>query len=78
MGARVPQLSRARLLWDRGQLVQIELPWTRTFALWPRRTLKGRWIWLRHVYHRRVWRYTGFVDEPFSEYGDLFDILAES
>jgi hypothetical protein len=30
---------------------------------------------MSYIYHRRVWRYTGFISEPFSEYGDVFDVL---
>jgi hypothetical protein len=44
------------------------------FALWPRRTLGGQWVWLRQIYRRRVWR-SWVVDLPSIEFGDLFDVL---
>lgn len=58
-------------------ITAIEHDWMETFVLLPHRTISGRWVWLRKIYCRRVWRYTGFVDEPFTEYGDVFDILAD-
>ncbi len=58
-----------------GDVVSVEHDWVRTFALLPHRTVSGRWVWLKSVYVRRVWVYTGFVDEPETQYGDLFDVL---
>lgn len=58
-----------------GQIHYIEKPWTEIFAWFPRRTITGRWVWMRKLYQRRVWRYTGFVSEPFTEYADIFDLL---
>ena len=58
-----------------GDVVAVEHGWVKTFALLPHRTVSGRWVWLKSVYARRVWIYTGFVDEPATQYGDLFDIL---
>lgn len=58
-----------------GDVVSVEHDWVKTFALLPHRTVSGRWVWLKSVYVRRVWVYTGFVDEPETQYGDLFDVL---
>ena len=60
---------------ERGDVVAVEHDWVKTFALLPRRTVGNRWAWLKSVYIRRVWVYTGFIDEPETQYGDLFDIL---
>lgn len=58
-----------------GEIHRVDRPWAEKFAWLPCRTLGGRWVWMSHIYHRRVWRYTVFVSEPFSEYGDVFDVL---
>lgn len=58
-----------------GDVVSVEHDWVRTFVLLPHRTVSGRWVWLKSVYVRRVWVYTGFIDEPETQYGDLFDVL---
>jgi hypothetical protein len=58
-----------------GDVVSVEHDWVRTFVLLPHRTVGGRWAWLKSVYVRRVWVYTGFIDEPETQYGDLFDVL---
>ena len=76
------QLSRHRMLQDRyrnlevGAVVAIDHDWVSTFALLPHKTITGKYIWLRKIYMRRVWIYTGFIDEPETQYGDLFEILA--
>ena len=58
-----------------GELTSIEIGWYESFVFLPHRTISGRWVWWEKIYKRRVWRCTGFVDEPFTEYGDLFDLL---
>ena len=60
---------------ERGDVVSVEHDWVKTFVLLPHRTIGRRWVWLKSVYVRRVWVYTGFVDEPETQYGDLFDVL---
>ena len=60
------------------ELTTVQIDWWPSFALWPARTISGRWIWLRKCYKRIVWRYTGFVDEPFTEYATMFDILKDA
>jgi hypothetical protein len=60
---------------ERGDVVSVEHGWVKTFVLLPHRTISGRWAWLKSVYVRRVWVYTGFIDEPETQYGDLFDLL---
>ena len=61
---------------ETGTVVSVEHDWVPTFALLPHKTITGKYIWLRKIYMRRVWIYTGFVDEPKTQYGDLFEILA--
>lgn len=58
-----------------GDVIAVEHDWVKVFALLPHRTVSGRWVWLKPVYCRRVWVYTGFVDEPETQYGELFDVL---
>ena len=78
------QLERHHILQDRyrnlecGMIVAIEHDWVPTFALLPHRTISKKWIWFSKIYVRRVWVYTGFIDEPETQYGDLFDILKEN
>lgn len=60
---------------EKGELVSVQVPWWPSFALLPHRTVGKKWIWLKPVYKRIVWRYTGFTDEPFTEYGTLVEIL---
>ena len=59
-----------------GTVVSVKHDWVETFVLLPHRTIGGRWVWLKKIYVRRVWVYTGFIDEPETQYGDLFEILA--
>lgn len=58
-----------------GTILEIELDWYKSFAILPHKTISGRWVWLRPIYKRIVWVYTGFVDEPESQYADIFEIL---
>lgn len=58
-----------------GEVVGIEIDWYPSFALLPRRTVSNKWIWGK-CYKRIVWCYNGFTDEPFTQYGDLFDLLS--
>ena len=60
------------------ELVAVQIDWWPSFALLPHRTITGEWIWFRKCYKRIVWRYTGFVDEPFTEYATMFDILKDT
>jgi len=60
---------------ETGDIVAVEHGWAKTFALLPHRTIGGRWVWFQTVYCRRVWVYTGFVDEPETQYGTVFDML---
>jgi hypothetical protein len=52
-------------------------PWRQTFAVWPVKTVGGKYIWLRKIYKRKFWAVwgTGFHMEPEVEYAELFDIL---
>ena len=58
-----------------GDIVSVQHDWWPSWAILPHRTIGGKWVWLKPVYKRVVWRYTGFIDEPFTEYGDLLDVL---
>ena len=59
---------------ETGDVVAVEHGWVRSFAILPHRTVSGSWIW-GPAYCRRVWVYTGFVDEPETQWGNLFDVL---
>ena len=60
-----------------GMITAVEHDWAPTFVFLPHRTISKRWVWLKKVYIRRVWVYTGFIDEPETQYGDMFDILRD-
>lgn len=51
--------------------------WHRTYALLPVYTIKGKRLWLEHVYKREFWYYTPgtYEIEIGVEYGDIFDVL---
>lgn len=51
--------------------------WRQVFALWPVKTVGGRYVWLRRIYKRKFWAVwgTGFHMEPEVEYAELFEIL---
>ena len=75
------QLSRNQMLRDRygvietGTVVRVERDWQPSWALRPHLTVSGRWRWLCRIYRRRVWVYTGFIDEPLTQWGDVFDVM---
>lgn len=77
------QISRNHILKDHyglleiGTVVSIERDWCPVFVFMPHRTVSNRWVWFKKVYSRRVWVYTGFIDEPETQYGELFDILRD-
>jgi hypothetical protein len=77
------QLSRNQMLRDHyrpietGTVVRVERPWRQTWALLPHKTVRGQWRWMSRIYSRRVWIYTGFIDEPETQWGDLLDVLAQ-
>jgi hypothetical protein len=52
-------------------------PWREVFALWPVKTVNGKWVWLRKIYKRKFWVVWGqhFHMEPHVEYGTLFDMI---
>lgn len=52
-------------------------PWRQVFAIWPVKTISGKYVWLRKVYKRKFWAVwsNGFHMEPEVEYAELFDIL---
>lgn len=55
-------------------------PWRQVFALWPVRTVSGRYVWFQKIYKRKFWVVWGvsFHMEPHVEYGDLIDILSDT
>jgi hypothetical protein len=57
------------------EVMAIEHDWVKTFVLLPHRTIGKRWVWLKWVYVRRVWVHRVFIDEPETQYADLFEIL---
>jgi hypothetical protein len=76
---QVSRFIRAGLLmagaYDKGELIFVERDWVPFFPIFPRKTINDEWAWLRKIYSRRVWRSTGFAQEPYTEYGDIFDVL---
>lgn len=52
-------------------------PWRKTFAVWPVKTVGGKYVWFRRIYKRKFWVVwgTGFHMEPHVEYAELFEIL---
>lgn len=57
-----------------------ERPWFKTFALLPKKTISGEWVWLKTLYVKRVWGCYGdqrFHCEPDNFYGTLVDVLKE-
>ena len=60
-----------------GTVIAVEHDWVKTFAVLPHKTIGKKYVWLKTIYYRRVWVYTGFVDEPEIQYAELFDILKE-
>ena len=75
------QISRYHILKNnmpniqKGDIVNIEHDWVPIFVFLPHRTISERMVWLKKVYCRRVWVYTGFIDEPETQYGTMFDVL---
>lgn len=59
-----------------GDIIAVEVGWYRSFVFLPTRTVSNRWVWGR-CYKRIVWIYTGFADEPYAQYGSLFDVLKD-
>lgn len=56
-------------------------PWTKTFVLWPRRSITGQYLWMTTAYKRRfwaVWGKSGFHMEPEVEYATILEILADN
>lgn len=52
-------------------------PWTKTFVIWPRKSISGKRLFWETAYKRRVWVVwgTGFHMEPETQYASLFDLL---
>ena len=58
-----------------GDLMSIERPWTEFYAITPVRTITGKWVYMEKIFKRRVWRSTGFAQEPYTEYARLFEMI---
>lgn len=52
-------------------------PWKPWFA-WRPVTIKGKRIWMKRVYRRKINTYVDHDDWSRYEYGDMFDILKEA
>lgn len=52
--------------------------WIEIFVWYPVKLKNGKWIWFSKCYRRKIWVYSGFVDEPFYEFGTLFDVIQNS
>ena len=54
-------------------------PWTKYFAILPRKTITGDQVFWQKAYKRKVWLVwgTGFHMEPVIQYATLFEILAD-
>jgi len=52
--------------------------WTKTFVIWPRKSVKGKRLFWTTAYKRRVWLVwgIGFHMEPEVQYATLFDMLS--
>lgn len=52
-------------------------PWREVFAIWPVKTIGGKYIWFKKVYKRKFWAVwgTGFHMEPVVEYATVFDMI---
>lgn len=52
-------------------------PWRPVFAIWPVKTISGKYVWFRKIYKQKFWVVwgRGFHMEPHVEYAELFDIL---
>jgi hypothetical protein len=78
---RVGKFIHAGLLmagaYQNGRLISVQRSWKEKYALLPRRTISGHWVWLTKVFERRVWRSTGFAEEPYTEYATIFEIIVD-
>jgi hypothetical protein len=54
-------------------------PWTKTFVIFPKKTITGQRLAWQQAYKRRVWVVWGqhFHMEPETQYATLFEILSD-
>jgi hypothetical protein len=54
-------------------------PWTKTFVIFPKKTITGQRIAWQQAYKRKVWVVwgSGFHMEPETQYATLFEVLAD-
>ena len=52
-------------------------PWREVFALWPVKTINGKYVWWKKVFKRKVWIVWGvsFHMEPEVQYATVFDLV---
>ena len=52
-------------------------PWHEYFAIWPRKTITGNWVFWERAFKRRVWIVWGasFHMEPEVQYATFFDLV---
>jgi hypothetical protein len=79
MGHIVPGIvmvgtKRGRSMFDRSYDHAGCYHWRKSFALWPVKTIKGKWVWLRKIYKQKFYS-TWWDDVPTIEYAELFDVL---
>ncbi len=53
------------------------MPWKPWFAWRPVR-VKGKRIWMKKIYRRKINTYVDYEDWARYEYGDIFDVLKEA
>lgn len=59
-----------------GKVFHITQHWYKSYSILPYKTISGKWCWPGPVYKRVVWKY-GY-HQPFTEYGNLFDVIKHS
>lgn len=54
-------------------------PWREVFALWPVKTVNGKYVWWKKVFKRKVWLVWGasFHMEPEVQYATAFDLIKD-
>ena len=67
--------SRPERRFDMYEIVFTDYDWQETFTILPHKTISQNWVWFEKCCVRRVWRFTGVIPEPFTEYGTLFDVI---
>ena len=55
-------------------------PWHEVFIYWPVKTITGKRLFWTKAFKRKVWVVwgTGFHMEPETQYGTIFDVIADA